>query len=200
MINPGYKISTKEEDEMREFRNSAAYGTYLKAISSSPAFASVMREHIQNVNIAEDIRILKTEGKLPDNVSAKALNELFKQSLSKMAIGLVADTIILKELEDARLSEVMNGLKQDSDVVYLLGEADQKYYVQAAKMLEQGKIGKESVAFRGLMAFMKKHEKELGSVISEVDRPIISPRRKETAPAEEESPTAPDFNSNDITL
>lgn len=204
MINPGYKISPQEEDDMKEFRNSAAYGTYLKAISGSPAFAAVMREHIQNVNISEDVKLLKNKGKLPDSVSANALNELFKQSLSKMAIGLVADTVILKELEDARMSEVVHDLKQDSDVIYLLGEADKKYYAQAAKLLEQGKIDQNSVAFRGLIAFMKKHEAELGTLEIE-DKPVIkeSPIKKPTtkkAKSETTEVATPDFDSNDITL
>lgn len=200
MINPGYKISSKEEDEMREFRTSAAYGTYLKAISGSPAFAAVMREHIQNVNIADDVKLLKNEGKLPDGVSAKALNELFKQSLSKMAIGLVADAVILKELEDAKVAEIVQDLKQDSDVVYLLGEADKKYYSQAATLLEQGKIDKESVAFRGLVAFMKKHAAELGTLeMEEPKATLLSTNTKTEEPKKETAPM-PDLDSNDIIL
>lgn len=201
MISQGYKISIEEEDEMREFRNSAAYGTYLKAISGSPAFAAIMREHIQNVNIADDVRLLKTEGKLPDGVSTKALNELFKQSLSKMAIGLVADTVILKELEDAKMAEVIHDLKKDSDVVYLLGEADQKYYTQAAKMLEQGKIDQESAAFRGLVAFMKKYNKEVENLATEaLGTQTIQPLKKEKETTIKDTSPMPDFDSNNITL
>lgn len=197
MINPGYKISSQEEDEMREFKDSAAYSTYLKAISSSPAFAAVMRDHIQNINITEDIKLLKNDGKLPDGVSARALNELFKQSLSKMAIGLVADTVILKELEDANVSDILNGIKKDSDIVYLLGEADQKYYSKAAKLVEEGRVNKESIAFRGLVAYMSKNEKLKNSLDIKEPKPKKKEKVKEI---KEAAATTPDFDSNDITL
>lgn len=201
MINPGYKISVREEDDMRNFRDSAAYGTYLKAISGSPAFAAVMREHIQNVDINSDLKLLKNEGKLPDSVSSKALNELFKQSLSKMAIGLVADTVILKELEDASVSEIINDLKKDSDVEYLLGEADKKYYVRAAKLLKEGKIKNDSIAFRGLVAYMKKNMEELEDLSNEATN-IKKEKQKPVQTKENNlTPTSiPDFDSNDITL
>jgi hypothetical protein len=208
MINPGYKISVKETEEMKEFKSSAAYGTYLKAISASPAFAAVMKEHIQNINILDDLKHLKNEGKLPDEISEKTLNELFKQSLIKMAIGIVADAVILKELEDTRVEEVVNGLKSDSDVIYLLGEADKTYYDQAARLNEKGKLDKDSIAFRGLMMFIKKHEKELSNVLIDHDRLLkkgsnISTNESKKHPNKKDSEMnaiAPDFDSNDITL
>jgi len=205
MINPGYKISVKETEDMKAFKTSAAYGTYLKAISASPAFAAVMREHIQNINISDDVKHLKTEGKLPDSISETALNDLFRQSLSKMAIGLVADTVILKELEDTRVEEIVNGLKTDSDVIYLLGEAEEKYYEQAATLLEKGKIDQNSIAFRGLMTFIKNHEQDLGKLNKEIEhaskKPTISEGKKQSKPiVEDASIPDPDFDSNDITL
>lgn len=160
MINPGFKLSLREVKELQDFKYSEAYSTYLRSIAHSPAFIALMDEHINNVNIEEDVSKLKKEGRIPETVTAKAVAGLFKQTLNRMAIGIMADSVILKELEDCSVDEVINGLKTDSDIMYLLGKADKKYYVQAAELVEEGKLDKNSLAFRGLMAYMKLNNKE----------------------------------------
>lgn len=157
MINFGYAISIKEKEEIDKFKSSAAYGTYLKAISASPAFRLIMKEHIDNVDITEDIKILKSSGKIPDTVNPKALSDLFKQSLGKMAMGLVADSVILKEIEDVKLEETLKDLGKNADVDYLLGKADKKFYEQASKLVEENKLEKNSVAYKGLMVYLKQN-------------------------------------------
>jgi hypothetical protein len=148
MINNGYSLSVKDFAEFHEFKKSAAYGAYLKSISNSPAFKTIMNEHIDNINITEDIKKLKNEGKLPDSVSAKSLSDLFKQSIARMAICITADSIILKELEENKIEEVIQSLTEESDITYLLGKADPKYYEQAARMLEQGKLDQGSLGLK----------------------------------------------------
>jgi len=160
MINPGYKISVQDIKELREFKRSEAYSTYLKAISKSPAYISIMDEHINNIDISEDVSKLKKEGQLGPNIRPEALALLFKESLSRMAICILADAIILKELEDCKVDTILNDLKKDSDIMYLLGQADKKYYVQAARLVEEGELNSNTLAFRGLMAYMKIHNKE----------------------------------------
>ena len=199
MINPGYKISAEEEKELRNFRSSIAYGTYLKSISDSPAFAAIMRDHIQNINIESEVKILQKENKLPDGINSKALNAIFKEALTKMAIGLVADTIILKELEDLRLSEVLNHIRSDSDIVYLLGAAEPKYYDQAQKRVRQGKIDRGSAAFQGLVAYMKKNKKDISGIVDDINAKEEKRQYNETQPVEKEKTTA-DISSNDIIL
>ncbi len=160
MINPGYKISANDVKELQEFKSSAAYSNYLKAISQSPAFISVMNEHINKVDITKDVEQLKSEGKLPQELVPKFLVGLFKLTLNRMAIGILADSIILKELEDCNVDVILNTLRKDSDIIYLLGQADKKYYVQAEHLLNEGKIDSSSLVFRGLMAYIKLNNKE----------------------------------------
>jgi len=157
MINLGYTITVKDAEDMKKFKESAAYGSYLKSIASSPAFKAIMNEHIKNVDVTEDIKTLKTQGKIPDTVNPKALSDLFKQSLQNMAICLVADSVILKELEDVKMEEIISNLNNESEITYLLGKADKKYYEQASKLMEEDKLQENSVSYRGLMNYLKQN-------------------------------------------
>lgn len=196
MVNLGYCLSIKDAEELKKFKESAAYGSYLKAISASPAFRMIMKEHIDGVDVTEDIKALKNQGKLPDAVNPKALSDLFKQSLGKLAICLVADSVILKELETVKIEEVLGDLSGESEVNYLLGKADKKYYEQASKLLEQGKLDENSVGYRGLAAYMKHTGKfETPKKVSAV--PAEKPKRAPTI-KREEKPSM--LDSDDITL
>jgi hypothetical protein len=155
MIHNGYALSVQDISKLQEFKKSAAYGMYLKSISNSPAFKIIMNEHVNNIDISEDVKKLKTEGKLPDSVSAKALSDLFKQSVARTAICITADSVILKELENIKIDEVLSGLQEEGNITYLLGKADKKYYEQASRMLEQGKLDQGSLAYKGLLVYLK---------------------------------------------
>ena len=192
MINLGYTLSVKDSEELKTLKSSSAYGAYLKAVSSSPIFRLIMKEHIDNIDISEDVKVLMKTGKLPDTVNSKALNDLFKQSLSKMAMGLVADSVILKEVEDLNVQEVSDGLTQDANINYLLGSADEKYYQQALVLLEQGELEENSVAYRGLMTYQKRH----GNI-------QISKAKKQSPIIKKEKPATlsnTNTNDNDIVL
>jgi hypothetical protein len=195
MINLGYTLSVKDADELKKFKESAAYGTYLKAIGASPAFRVIMKEHLDGVDVSEDIKTLKNQGKLPDAVNPKALSDLFKQSLSKLAMCLVADSIILKELETVKIEEVLGELSGESEVNYLLGKADKKYYEQASKLVEQNKLDENSVGYRGLTAYLKHNGKLEASkkvVAPAVEKPRHIPAKKEETPKS--------LDSDDISL
>lgn len=198
MINPGYKITPKEENELKSFRNSKAYGTYLKTISESPAFISIMRDNIQNINIEPELKILQKENKLPSGVNSKVLNALFKEALNKMAIGLVADSIILKELEDLRVSDVLNDIRTESDIIYLLGAAEEKYYDHAKQLLAQDKLDIGSAAFQGLVAFLKKNKEDTTNIMDNLYKKQEEYVRQDEE--EEESDNIQNIDSNDIIL
>lgn len=183
MINVGFKLTAKDLRKLAEFKHSIAYGTYLKSIKSSPAYVAIMKEHADKIDIEEDVTKLKSEGKLPDSIPSDALTALFKQSIARMVINIVADTTILKELEDRSTDEVIHDIKEDVNILYLTGMAEPKYYKEAQKLLEDGKLDKDDVAYRGLMAWMKRQDKDipdvkLTSVDVEPKTPVIPKTKK----------------------
>jgi hypothetical protein len=201
MINDGFSITVDEEKEMKNFKKTSAYGSYLKSIASSPTFSVLMNEHINDIDITDDIQKLVINGKNPDTQTAKALNDVFKRSISRMAIGIVADTFILKELEEIKIEEVIGGLKEDSAVTYLLGLADKKYYDQAAKLVKEGKLEENSIAVRGLLAYMK----NAGVAKNEEKELLLRANKKTTMPQVPQINTKKDtmkvdFDSNHIEL
>jgi hypothetical protein len=197
MINNGYSLDVKDFAAFHEFKKSSAYGLYLKSISNSPAFKTIMNEHINNVDVTEDVKKLKNDGKLPDSISAKALSDLFKQSLNRMAICITADAVILKELEDNKIEEVLESLTDDSDITYLLGKADPQYYEQASRMVEEGKLDKNSLAFKGLTSYLKQTGKLKG-----VTKPLekATPVKTIEKPNKAEAKKEINFDSNSIDL
>jgi len=199
MISTGYYLTTKDFADFKAFKESSAYATYLKSISSSPAFKTIMNEHVNNVDITDDVKKLKTEGKLPDSVSAKALSDLFKQSIARMAICVVADSIILKELEDSKFQDVMDSLTEESDIAYLLGKADPKFYEQAKQLLNQGKLATNTMGYKGLECYLKQQKfngevNNLGKII-----PVQKTVEKSKDITKKEDPKI-NFDSNTIIL
>lgn len=156
MIRTGYSLTAEDVVKLNQFKKSTAYGTYIKSIIDSPIYISIVKQHVKNVNIRPDIVRLQSDGKLPDNVSPEALNKLFKDSISRVAINLVADTVMLKEIEDKNLDDVVYNMREDSNCNYLLGMAEDKYYREAQKRLERGEIVKGDLAYKGLVEWMKR--------------------------------------------
>lgn len=201
MIDAGFKLTATETRKLDEFKNTAAYGTYLKSIKSSPIYSAIVREYVKNIDIKEDVVRLQSDGYLPDSISPDTLNTLFKQSISRMAINIVADTAILLELENKRVDDVIHEITSDADVIYLLGTADEKYYKEAEKLLEAGKLEKDTVAYRGLVNWYKIKEnlpKKGKSVLENKAEEIIvrpTPDKKET-----DKTSKLDFDSLDIEL
>jgi len=199
MINTGFKLSAKEILKLKDFKHSAAYSTYLKCIKSSPVYVSIMKEHSDKINIEEDVARLKSEGQLPEGIPAETLSSLFKLSISRMAINLIADTIILKELEDKAVDDVMQGISNDANLLYLTGMAEEKYYKEAQKLLEEGKLDKDDVAYRGLIAWMKREEK-LPKDNKVLKEPKTAPAAPAPAPKSEKHSRQVNLDSLDIEM
>lgn len=199
MIKTGYTLTAKDVMKLNQFKNSTAYGTYIKSIIDSPIYISMLKKHVKNVDIKPDIVRLQSDGRLPENASSDVLNKLFKDSISRMAINLVADTVLLKEIEDKNVDDVVSGLKEDSNCTYLLGLADDKYYREAEKLLEQGRIGRGDLAYRGLVAWMKRK----GQLDGDTEEVVLSAEPEETLPVESKKPArkkVTDFDSLNIEL
>jgi cytochrome c-type biogenesis protein CcmE len=163
---------------------------------------AIMNEHISNVDISDDVKRLKNQGRLPDTLDANALSELFRRSLAKMAIGIVADSVVVREIEENKIEEVLKNIKDDSDVIYLMGKADEKYYRRAEAMVQEGKLDVNSLAFRGLMAFVKQNEGWVKDALNEEGKKEKKKVRKST-PKKTEKKVATqniDIHSDNIEL
>lgn len=158
MINPGYTLKKEDIVQYKDLKNSVAYNNYLKSIASSPAYIAVMQEHIGNIDISPDINRLKNEGVIPKEVNEQLINELFVNTLNKMAINIVADTIIIRETEMVNIQNVIDDINEDSIITYVMGLADPKMYDKANKLLDEGKLKNEDIIFKGLMAFEKRNK------------------------------------------
>lgn len=205
MLSTGYKLSAKDTQKLKEFKKSSAYGTYLKAITNSPIFVAIVNEHIKNVDITDDVTRLQNEGEISSEISADALSQLFKASIRRMAINVAADTILLKEIEDKNIDDVLNDVRTDCDIVYILGLADEKYYKEAQRLLEQGKIDEDDVAFLGLMNWLKRQDNLPKRKSAKLDLPTSgpsssSPRRTSGKTVQREKRKGIDPDALDIEL
>jgi len=156
MISTGYTISGEEMVKFKNFRRSPIYGIYLKSIASSPTFRAIMKEHIENIDIKPDIHKMKEEQRLPEGVSEELLNKMFVVSFSRMTIPLIADALILKELEQLKMDEITQDIKQEVDISYLLGMADEELYKEAEKLVEKNKLKEDDLAYKGLVQYYKR--------------------------------------------
>lgn len=204
MLSTGYKLTAKDTQKLKEFKKSSAYGTYLKAIKDSPIFVAIVNEHIKNVDISDDVVRLQNEGEISSEISADALSQLFKASIRRMAINIAADTILLKEIEDKNIDDVLNDVRSDCDIIYILGLADEKYYKEAQRLLEQGKIDEDDVAFLGLMNWLKRQDNLPKRKSAELDiptsRPSPTPRRTTGKTTQREKRKSIDPDALDIEL
>lgn len=159
MINRGFKIKAEDIKKLNELKKSQAYSSYIKGIANSPLYVGMVKEHIENIDIKSDVKRLKSEGLIPDSISESNLNDLFKTTLIRLALNIVSDAIILKELEDINIDNVISEIQMEADIVYLMGLADDKYYTEAKQMVENGIVNKNDLIFKGLMAHMAIREK-----------------------------------------
>lgn len=200
MITSGYAISNDEAIQLKALKNSDLYSIYIKSIGTSPAYKVIIGEHIENIDITPDIDQLKSDNKLPATVNSKALSDLFKDSMSKVMIPLVADAIILKELENIKIDEIINDLKNDTDIIYLLGLAEPTYYAEANKLVQTGKIGPNDIAFKGLVSYMKRNT-ALTNQGKRIEPKInIEKKKKSTKVEKTIEEKKIDVSSNDINL
>jgi len=158
MINSGYSINIEDHSKFNNLRQSEAYALYLKSVASSPIFKLIIKEHAKNIDVSLDVKRMVEEGVLPENISVSLINEIFKKSINRMAVNLIADSLILKEMEELKIDKIKQDLENDAEVTYLLGMADESYYKEAEKLREKGEIGRDDLAFRGLLAFNKRKD------------------------------------------
>jgi len=165
MIKTAFNISIQDFDALRELKNSHIYREYRKAVYGSPLYMALIKDNIEETDSTEDIKKIIDENKL----TASELNNIFKRSMSKLVIGLVADSIILQELSSISINDVKEGLDKNFKVEYLLGLADSKYYKEAEKKLAE-KMNKDSVMYRGLIAYYKRTGKSKANTkVEEMD-------------------------------
>lgn len=191
MIQLGYSLSVQDYNEFKEFKESSAYGSYLTTIANSPIFKTILNEHINNIDITPDIKYLKDKNLIPDSINTKLLNDIFKQTIKKTAVCISADSVILKELEDVKISDLISDLSAESEMNYLLGKADKKYYEQADKLLKQNKIDENSVVYKGLINYMK---------LNNVNKLELPKTKKKETKLENISKKEIDIDSSEIVL
>lgn len=191
MIQLGYSLSVQDYNEFKEFKESSAYGSYLTTIANSPIFKTILNEHINNIDITPDIKYLKDKNLIPDTINTKLLNDIFKQTIKKSAVCIAADSVILKELEDVKISDLISDLSAESEMNYLLGKADKKYYEQADKLLKQNKIDENSVVYKGLINYMK---------LNNVNKLELPKTKKKETKLENISKKEIDIDSSEIVL
>jgi hypothetical protein len=178
MILLGYSLNGEDAKSMDRFRKTTAYGSYVEAIGNSPLFISMMNHHANSIDISPDIQRLKTEGKV-DGGDLRALNILVKTSIEKMMVPVVADALILKEMEDLKIDSILSGLKKDSDIEYLLGLSSSDIYKKAEEMIKAGTIAKDTLAYKGYLEWKKKEGKSDSIDVQQID---TAPQPTETIP------------------
>lgn len=151
MIHSSFALTPKETKMFEDLKSSVAYREYVRSVLESPVFMKVAQENLNDVDIKKDIELLMEEAKH----TPSELNRLFKKAMSKMAIGIVADTVLLQELSAIKIDEAQADIAQDFKVAYLLGLAEEKYYKQAETKLKV-EPDKNSVLYRGLIEYYKR--------------------------------------------
>ncbi|GAG37222.1 unnamed protein product, partial [marine sediment metagenome] len=153
MVNSHCSLSIKDMEAYQKMKDSTMYRDYIQDIVHSPLFRVITKEHIKYIDIKEDVAKLKEEVSLtPEN-----LNTVFKNALTKMAIGLVADTIVMKEIIDVGIQDTKDDLDDNFKIKYLMGLADKKYYVRADKILKKNP-DTDGILYKGLVEYTKRHE------------------------------------------
>ena len=151
MIHSTFALTPKDTQVFKDMKCSVAYREYVKSILESPIFMKVAQENLNDIDIKKDIENLMEEAKH----TPTELNRLFKKALSKMAIGIVADTLILQELSAVKIEDVRDELSEDFKISYLLGLADEKYYKKAEDKLKK-EPNSNSVMYKGLIEYYKR--------------------------------------------
>jgi hypothetical protein len=197
MILNGYTISGEEMVKFKSFRRSPLYAIYLKAVAHSPTFRALMKEHIEQIDIRPDIKNMKEDGRLPEQTNADTINKMFILAFSRVTIPLIADSVILKELEQLKLDEVIQDMKNETDIAYLLGMADESLYIEAEKMVEKGTIKEEDLAYKGLVQFYKRTGKIKANSPT---IPVLEPEPKQVKQPASKPKARFNFDSENIEL
>jgi len=194
MINRGFKLTVDDIKKFSEFKQTQAYRSYIEGVGYSQLYTGIIKEHLENIDISEDVKRLRGEGRISNSISESTIKDLFLSTLAKLSLRITADTIILKELEDVHIDNVINDIQTETDIIYMLGLAEEQYYDEAKKLVEEGKIDKNDLIFRGLMAHLSIKEKIPKS------KKVIKEEPKKTKIVQETKKNQMNFDSNDIEL
>lgn len=167
------------------------YTDYIRTITTSPILGATLAEHIKDIDLSEDIKKYKDS-------SPSQLNNAFKASMTKLAINIIADTIILRELADCKINDVTKSLSEDFSAKYVMGLADDIHYNQAQELINNSKsIDKSSVIYIGLVEYKKRH-----GLIQTAAGLNTTPEKPKKEPKEvvKSIPPEIDIESNDIRL
>ena len=169
MIDSHFALSVEDIEKLRSLKNSPSYSEYMRSIVKSPLYSQMLLEHVNDIDVTEDIKELKDI-----KASPKQYNDVFKTVLLKLANRITADTIILKEIMDSKVEDVKSNLEEDFRIRYLMGLADKKYYKDAERSIET--IDPNSILYKGLVNYLKKSGK---AIKKEKDNSIRTLKNKE---------------------
>ena len=154
MSNKQYNMSASDITKFKELKESSIYKDYINTIVNSPILINIANEHIRNIDITEDVDSIMSKS----TTTAKKLNTLFKDTLRSMAINMIADSLIIKDIIDVGFIDSVEDLENNFKVKYLLGLADAEYYVKAEKIIEE-KPDTSSLIYIGYVEYKKRQDK-----------------------------------------
>jgi len=136
MINTAFALSIEEKTKLMKLRKTPLYKEYTKAVMNSPLYVAMAQEYLDNVDVTNDLKALSAQPK----IAASELNIIFRNTLRDVTIGIMADTIILKELAEVSIDDVVSDIKENFKIKYLLGLADDSFYEEAEKLVKKNGI------------------------------------------------------------
>ena len=196
MINNQYALTIQDIEKFEELKNSILYRDYVLDIINSPVFKMIIKNHVEDIDITNDIEELNNKGK---SISSTELNNIFKKSISKMSVGIVADTIIMKEITDLNIQDVKDELQDNFNIKYLLGLAEKSYYTKAEEMLNKNP-DTSSVLYKGLVEYLRKNKLKttLSTINDELNEQV--PTNKKTKKQEKDSKKVYNIDASDIRI
>jgi len=195
MINKQYSMSTQDIANFKKLKESSLYKSYINDIINSPILLNVANEHVKNIDITDDVERILSENSL----TSKQLNTLFKDSIKATAINMIADALIVKDIVDVSFADAADDLEENFKVQYLLGQADESFYIKAEKLI-QANPDTNSLIYKGYMEYIKYKEKDLifhsdiSILTNNINEKVAEVKKKESKPSKKKT----DINADDI--
>jgi hypothetical protein len=196
MINKQFAMSSADVKKFNEVKESSLYKDYITNIINSPTYVNMANEHVKNIDISEDVEDIIANNQHP----AKKLNTLFKDTLKGLAIHIIADSLIFKDIIDISFEDALEELEDNFKVKYLMGLADTKYYEKAEKVIEESSDS-SSLIYLGYVEYKKRVDKGIINNVKVEDIAptlVATPTKKKTKNKAKKKTI--DISSNDISL
>ncbi len=174
MLNKQYVMSKDDVEKFKQLKNSALYKDYINTVVTSPVLLNVAKEHISNIDITEDIEAILSE----KSYTPKQLNAIFKETIEKTAVSMVAETLILKDIVDVNFKDSVEDLEDNFKVSYLLGLADESFYLKAKAIIGTKDFDTDSLIYKGYAEYLK--NKKNGIVKTSTLNVLFKPSKDET--------------------